>query len=219
MTVMRIHEAVRALLERGSRQELAKDLGVSQALLSQWASGKELITEAHLAKLVDRVTAGAEGTKQAELLRLLLLLAGERTDRALEAEAANDSDRRRWTETSRALMHGALGLGLGLALKTMAGAEKASGRTLCDFPFYPLAIVSGEKREQSSSRITAADFGAVSASHAEFRWLAALSLRADVELYGDKVFVLETAEELRERFGKMHLLIVGSPGSNHLARR
>ena len=67
--------------------------------------------------------------------------------------------------------------------------------------------------------MTAGDFGAVGASHAELRWLCDLGLRNDVELYGDKVCVLESTEELKERFGKKHLLIVGSPASNHLARR
>ena len=212
---MKINEAVRALLDSGkrSRQEICTDLGVSPGLLSQWATGKELITEPHLSKLVDAAIPDSEGTKEAELLRLLLLLYEERVVRGAESE------RQRWTEASRHLAGRALRLGLDLTSTAAAPSAKSSGRTLSDFPFYPLAIVSGDKREDSASRITAADFGAVSASHAEFRWLCALKLRPEVELYGDKVFVLESASELRARFGKKHLLIVGSPGSNHLARR
>jgi hypothetical protein len=97
----------------------------------------------------------------------------------------------------------------------------AGGATLQDFPhaFYPLTVVTGDRRETSRSRINEADFGAVSASPAETRWIGELELRRDVEFLTDKVFVLESADQLRERFAKRHLLVVGSPGSNHLARR
>jgi len=97
---------------------------------------------------------------------------------------------------------------------------KTKSRTLQDFPhaFYPMAIVTGDKREDSESRITVGDFGAVSASPAESRWLLRLGLRSDVEIYSDKVFLLQKPEELRERFGEKHLLVIGSPGSNHFAR-
>jgi len=82
-----------------------------------------------------------------------------------------------------------------------------------------MAVITGDKREESESRITAGDFGAVSASPAECRWLQRLRLRHDVEVFGDKVFVLENVETLKRRFGEKHLLVIGSPGSNHLARR
>jgi hypothetical protein len=209
-----ISEEIRAILERGNRKEIAPRLGLSEPRLSQWATGESLITEAHLARIVD--SEMPDGAKERELFRLFLLLSQER----IEREKDLDKEKPRWTQSS-----------LDLIRRTLAGAldettsrkqsVKRSGRTLCDFPdsFYPLAIVSGDKREDSESRITVGDFGAVGASHAELRWLCELGLRDDVELYGDKVFVLESVDELKARFGKTHLLVVGSPGSNHLARR
>jgi hypothetical protein len=174
-----------------------------------------LITEAHLTKLVDLAITGSDGEKEIELLRLLLLLTQERV-----ARSADDPSRHRWTDSSSSLMRAATDRGMKL-LERSQPIVKSSGRTLQDFPesFYSMAIISGDKREDSSSRITIGDFGAVSASPAEFRWLAALRLQPDVELYSDKVVVLEDIEALRRRFGKRHLLVVGSPASNHLARR
>jgi len=211
-----ISDEVRTILTRKNRKEIAHLLNVTEALLSQWASGKQLITELQLAKLVELLGNGSVREKEDELLHLFLLLWHERIERAVETERKGRVGATPWN----ALALGAMGLvNKATVLKTTP--PKASGRTLNDFPssFYPLAIIAGDKREESASRITAADFGAVSASHAEFRWLCELALRDDVELYGDKVFVLESAEELKARFGQKHLLIVGSPGSNHLARR
>jgi hypothetical protein len=191
-------------------------LNVSATLLSQWTTGNEPISDHLLAKLVELTVDGSQQMKEAELLRLLLLLTKERV-----TKASDDAKASRWTSSSSALMQGAANLGIELVTAASRVTAKVSGRTLRDFPgsFYPLVVVSGDKREDSASRITLGDFGAVSASHAEFRWLNALGLRPDVELYSDKVFVVEDVDELRERFGKKHLLVVGSPGSNHLARR
>ena len=209
---MGITEEVQALLGE-NRKETAARLDVSTGRLSQWSTGAQLITEPHLASLVDHRVKQPD-LKDKELLRLLLLLWQERI-----REDDKDS-KRRWAPASRDLALRAIERALKLTADR-SPAVKSSDRTLCDFPdsFYPLAIISGDKREDSESRITAGDFGAVSASHAEFRWLCQLGLREDVELYGDKVFVLESAEQLKARFGDKHLLIVGSPGSNHLARR
>ncbi len=215
---MSVSDELRAIIDSGKsiRKDIAPELGVSLATLSQWATGKEPISEAHLAKLVDSLVDGSESVKESRFLRLLLLLWQER----IERRSGSGKEKQRWTESSRVLASRALRLALDLT-STRSRPEKSSGRTLHDFPdsFYPLAIVTGDKREDSETRITAGDFGAVSASHAELRWLCELGLRSDVELYGDKIFVLEGVDELKARFGRKHLLIVGSPGSNHLARR
>jgi DNA-binding transcriptional regulator YiaG len=213
-----IHDDVSAILKKAklNRKEIASNLGVSLQLISQWSTGKELIGEPHLARLIELEGPSSREAKEREFLRLLLVLWQER----IERENDQDKDKQRWTDSTKDLARRALKPALDLAT-TRTPNVKSSGRTLCDFPdsFYPLAIVSGDKREDSESRITAADFGAVSASPAEFRWLCELGLQGGAELYGDKVFVLENVEELKARFGKRHLLIVGSPGSNHLARR
>ena len=200
------------LSNHGTRKDIAKKLGVSEALLSQWLTGTEVITEPLLAKIVQEMTVGSHEEKQEKYLQLFLLLAQLRIERSSRRE------KERWTEDSQRMAFRALEQGVAAVRPSV---RKWTGRTLCDFPdsFYPLTIISGDKREDSESRITAGDFGAVSASTAEFRYLTKLGLRHDVEIFGDKIFILENLDELKARFSQRHLLVVGSPGSNHLARR
>ncbi len=211
---MSFTEEIRRLLDT-DRKRIREELGVSTALLSQWSTGKELISEPHLASMVN-LGAGASDTKEEEFIRLFVMLSKER----IIKDNANEQTKRRWTNPSAALALRALDRLLGSAANRSSLRPK-EGATLANFPesFYPLAIISGDKRETSQTRISKADFGAVSASHAEFRWLCALGLREDVEIYGDKIFVREKPDRLKARFGRRHLLVVGSPASNHLARR
>jgi len=197
-----------------NRKETKETLDVSSGLLSQWATGKELITEPHLARLVNGLPLDSDA-KQLEFIRVGLLLWHERVNR----DASLAPDKRRWNTDARILANAALERAMS-TLSQRGHATRTSGRTLRDFPsFSPLAVISGDKREDSVSRISCADFGAVSPSHAEFRWLPSLGLDSSVEIYGDKMFVLEDADKLKKRFGEKHLLVLGSPASNHLARR
>lgn len=217
---MPMKDEVRAMLEGANRKQIAEQLGVSTPLLSQWSTGESLPTEPYLARMIESSLRIPDTAKEGELLRLLLILWQERIDRENEVDKEKHKEDSRWTESSLKLTRRALELARSSTTAKARGV-KSTGRTLRDFPesFYPLAIISGDKREDSESRITAGDFGAVSPSHAELRWLCDLGLRKDVELYGDKVFILESTEELKERFGRKNLLVVGSPASNHLARR
>ena len=114
------------------------------------------------------------------------------------------------------------------ALKAFAapdlGAAEAPpggvGRTFRDFPeaFYPLEVVTGDKREERGFLIDIADFGAYSASPADTRWIFNLGLAEDVVKHIDKNFLLLDEDRLVERFAKKNLLVIGSPASNHLAR-
>jgi hypothetical protein len=198
-----------------NRKETTFLLGVSTPQLSHWATGKDLISEPHLATLVNALPLDME-SKQREFLRVSLLLWQEK----LRRDSGPDRDKSRWNPDTIALAN----LSFERAIATLSDRRqvvKTEGYTLRDFPrsFSPLAIISGDKREDSGSRITWADVGAVSPSHAEFRWLPSLGLDRSVEIYSDKMFVLETADELKKRFGEKHLLVLGSPASNHLARR
>jgi transcriptional regulator with XRE-family HTH domain len=97
-----------------------------------------------------------------------------------------------------------------------------SGKTLADFPYAfdgPFWIVVGDRRESRGRKMTPADFGALSASPADLRYLNNLGLkRRDFQIISDKVFVLAPLDELRQRFANATLIVLGSPASNHAAR-
>jgi len=94
-------------------------------------------------------------------------------------------------------------------------------RTLANFPdgfdgkFF---VVVGDRRETSGRKMTPADFGALSGSPADLRFLDHLRLPRDFQVITDKVFVMEPFHVLREKFANATLVVVGSPASNHAAR-
>lgn len=203
------------LRQAGVKQtKLAVMLDLAAPTVNQWLSGSGKCAEVHLVRIVEALFPQLAVEKRRTLLAELFLL---RQQQRLRQDDADDRDR--LGPSARDLAADAIDL----LLKTLPTHDtpKTSGRTLMDFPgsFYPLTVVTGDKREDSESRINAADFGVVSASPAETRWISRLRLREDVQFLTDKVFVLESAESLQERFGRRNLLVVGSPGSNHLARR
>jgi transcriptional regulator with XRE-family HTH domain len=200
-----------------TQKDLASILRVAIPTVNQWlnednhGNSKEPCGLPHLARIVDEVMKGSADEKEMAFLGLVILL---------DRERVRDGSGK-WTESSRQFALDMLEREYVRLKGSSVQTTKRTGRTLCDFPhsMYPLAIVSGDKREESESRINVGDFGAVSASPAEARWLLKLGLRSDVQLFGDKVFMVEEPAELKTRFGKCNLLVVGSPGSNHLARR
>jgi len=219
----RFHQELKALIKDPDPAKTIKNiviataLDVSESSVSQWMTGKDLCPVPHLARIVAEFAPGDDSSKNAALVRLLLLREMEQLD----------SNGDGWHPGALSLARSSVDSALQQMSRSQQ-APKTSGRTLCDFPnsFYPLAVVSGDKREQSDSRITKADFGAVSASPAEGRWISELGLqqkmmgwKEEVQFFTDKVFVLEDVEHLRARFGKTNLLVIGSPASNHLTRR
>ncbi len=92
--------------------------------------------------------------------------------------------------------------------------------SLSHFPqkFHPLAVIVGDKREDHP--VNTGDLFAFSASPVDDRWLASLGLAEDTEKYSDKVFSPGVAKDdwLRKRFGKSHLISIGSPASNLFTR-
>ncbi len=110
------------------------------------------------------------------------------------------------------------------AAATNKSSIKQHNRTFKDFPhsFYPLAIVTGDKREDRGAHITSADIGAYSATPSDTRWILNLGLDSDikmVEKHVDKNFLLLSDDELIDQFGEMNLLVIGSPAANHLSRK
>ena len=201
-----LESELRKLIGDREHKEINDKLGVSIGRISQLIQRPD---ESFIARLVADDGQAPVGERKRKLVELLLLAESVRIEQENGAK---------WTDAARKFARDSIQD----ALKDLARSpSKTSGRTLCDFPdsFYPLAVISGDKRENSKSRVNEADFGAVSASPAEARWLLKLGLRREVEFYGDKIFVLEDYAQLQRRFGKMNLLVIGSPGSNHLTRR
>ncbi len=201
-----LENELRKLIGERPYKQIKDDLGVSTGRISQLLKTTD---EAFIARLIADNGHTPATEKRTKLTELLLLA---------ELVRVEQDKSSKWTDSSRKLARDTI---LG-ALRELAKPPcKNKERTLCDFPnsFYPLAVISGDKRENSKSRINEADFGAVSASPAEARWLLKLGLRREVEFYGDKIFMLEDHAQLQKRFGKMNLLVVGSPGSNHFTRR
>jgi hypothetical protein len=215
---MELNERLKQVIEQNSvsQKRIALDLDVSPATVSGWlASGPAQCGEAHLTKIVnislEKLSSEEKEALLAELFHLRLRA------RIVHDDAKSEN---KWTPKLRAFAMAALDR-LRVGYSAPAVGRLSQGRTLTHFPdaFYPLTVISGDKREESESRINLADFGVASASPAETRWIARLQLRPDVEFLTDKVFVLEDFEQLRQRFAQRNLLVVGSPGSNHLARR
>ena len=211
----KLDESLSALLKKTkkSNAELAKDLGVSQATVGNWLAGRDQPGRPNLAKIVLKYGPTDRSAKKRCLAQLFVLQEEARTEK--------DEEEKHWAPDAKELALETLAFVRSRLKSVKVSKKKGAGRTLVDFPgaFDPMVVVTGDKREESDTRINVGDFGAVSASPAETRWILKLGLSEDTECFGDKVFVLEDVEQLRRRFGRKNLLVVGSPGSNHFARR
>src|SRR5689334_12121833 len=148
-----------------SRKDICSHLDIARSRLSQWENAGD-ISELQLSRLVDLLVEGSTHEKEETLLRLLLLLVRQQADKEQQSSNDEDAKQQRMSETASTLLRSASDLGIGLLSTAQKSGAKVKGRTLEDFPesFYPLVIVTGDKREDSASRITLGDFGAVSAS-------------------------------------------------------
>jgi len=101
------------------------------------------------------------------------------------------------------------------------GLGSGSHLDLTRFPraFQPLVVVVGDRREETPQNL--GDLFAFSAACVDDRWLADLRLPPGTEKITDKVFLFqepEAADWRRDTFGRKHLLVIGSPAANFLAR-
>ncbi len=210
---MKLHNKLEELLSQSGvkRADLAKRLRLSPSSISPWFNGGQPCPEPYLARIVDEVLGKtlrltSEG-KVALLSELFILSQRARISR----------EGKKWTDSSKALAELAI---KEFNVKESTVASDADG-SLKGFETLAanMVVVTGDKRESSLSRICVGDFGVVSASQAELRWLARLKLPPETDIYSDKIFLLDSPDELKRRFGNKNILVVGSPASNHLARR
>jgi len=192
------------------RADLAASLGVSRSTVSQWLNEANACAEPYLARIVSEYSGSEAAPVQKETLLRLFVLALERR---IESATPDDGV---WSPRAIQLSRAAVKLALD---RLPPGKPSACERTLRAFPdaFLPMAVVVGDKREESETRISAADFGAHSASPAELRYVLQLGLR-EAEIYTDKIFRLESTAQLKKRFSERNLLVIGSPASCHLHR-
>jgi transcriptional regulator with XRE-family HTH domain len=199
-----LHKLLNEIVGNVRGAELARRLDKSPSYVSQIRSGEQIPTPEMLATLAREFNV---------ISRLPDLLVAALHDEVQLVALKLDPD-----SPLKASLLGAIArLPTGL---TSSSVARTSGRTLADFPdsFYPLAVVTGDKREDSGTRISVGDLGVYSATPGDTRWILNLGLRPDVIKHIDKNFVLLSEDELISEFADLNLLIVGSPASNHLAR-
>ena len=201
-----LHTLLNEIVGDISGAALARRLGKSPSYVSQMRSGEQIPTPETLATIAREfgvVSRLPELLVAASRAQAELLVFKNDPDGSLKQHVIVAIDR--------------LGANLPAACKPTV---RVSGRTLADFPeaFYPLAVVTGDKREERGNKISVGDLGAYASTPADTRWILNLGLRPDVIKHIDKNFILLGEDDLVEEFSEMNLLVVGSPASNHLAR-
>ena len=186
-------------MERDVRQyELAKAAKVSDSYVSQVLAGTAVPSD-------ERLAAFARVLNLEDCLPQLLLRAAH--DR-LPASPETAQIRLIYLHLVQQLDADAAKSGTPVAIRTLEYFPRA---------FQPMVIVTGDKREDPPK--TPGDVGALSASPMDDRYLNAIPLPDNTEKISDKVFVVADEAYLRERFGHTNLFVIGSPASNHLARK
>lgn len=182
--------------ENKLQKDLAREIDVTPSFISQVESGETVPSD-------ERLATWARGLGAESSFPLLLLCAAhDRVGDGSEAATVRETYRRMIRE-------------LEATRREPAGFAKA--RTLADLKaFAPMVIVAGDKREDPPK--TEGDVGALSASPHDDRYLHDVSLPQGTDKISDKVFVHLKEEQLRREFGKINLLVIGSPASNHLSR-
>ncbi len=202
-----LQKLLRGIVADVTGSDLAHRLGKSPSYVSQMLNGTQIPTPETLATLV------AAFQVPERLPELLATALREQID-ASEFRTDSDGSRKRMTLSAVERLYSQ-------SLTPPAQPVRTTDRTLAHFPesFYPLAVITGDKREDRTNRISAADLGAYSATPGDTRWLLNLGLRPDVIKHIDKNFVLLGEDDLIAEFAEVNLLVVGSPASNHLARK
>ncbi|MGA2915965.1 MAG: hypothetical protein ABSE89_08080 [Sedimentisphaerales bacterium] len=187
-------------------KEFARKIKKSEGYISQMRAGTQIPTEETLAIITNEFGI---------IDRLPELILSAAWARLKSQTQFNDKDNKLEKSISEAMES----LLQARSLYNKVSAKKF-GRTLNDFPdaFYPLVVVSGDKREERGSNISIADIGAYTATPADTRWILNLGLCSDIVLHIDKNFLLFPDDELIKQFAETNLLVVGSPAANHLAR-
>jgi transcriptional regulator with XRE-family HTH domain len=190
-----------------SQVDLAKSLGIKSPAISNFETGQRLPSLVQLSQLA--------ATLDLDLPSLILCRA---YDEVYALDLGN------WPEKLLKQRPGLLG-GLQRCIHEAESAasvkvlEHLKGRSILEFPeaFPNIRIVTGDKREYPPK--TAGDIGAYSASPIDDRWIYRLNLPKTTEKVSDKEFVISSEDRLREEYGNCTLLVIGSPASNHLARK
>jgi len=182
-----------------SQDEMATRLGLTRGVIASYEGGQSApdpVRAVHMARIL--------GARPDEFLLL-----------AIAQRSASDPDREGVERLQRTL--GELLGGRGPDLSDSDSPDQPT--TLQHFPrrFSPLVVVVGDRRETEPKNI--GDLAAFSASPVDDRWLPALELHKTTEKVSDKVFVTAPREWLVEKFGRTHILAIGSPAANLFTRR
>ena len=185
-----------------TQDELARDVGVTRSVIANYERGETVPDPTRALELAHVLSAKKEDF-------LLLSVAS-----SVAARPANDlaaAPRQAAIETLERLHRAAHGV-------EPRQPVNADYLTLADFPdrFLPLTVIVGDKREDDPKN--PGDLFVFSASTVDDRWLMDLGLPRGTEKLSDKVLMTASEQWLEERLGRTHLLVIGSPASNLLAR-
>jgi len=218
-------ELLQEILGHRDRKEVREKIGKSSSYVSQILNGREVPTIEVAAVIASHFAP----ERMKELMVASVIARFDRGGLGQEDEALKD----------RALEE------LQSCLPERPRDQQIAGRSFLDFPelFQPLVAITGDKREERNQHVMAADFGVVTATPADTRWLCNLQLSKDTTQQVDKNFVtlcsvskkpssqpdekppheIREAQEaqteyLIENYAEKNLLIIGSPAANHVAR-
>jgi transcriptional regulator with XRE-family HTH domain len=162
---------------------------------------------------VGHILRGREIPTPAEALKLADALDAPRLAYVLSALAATNTELKELVDPLRTAPE--MRPGTGKPRETLR-----SHLSLLDFPdaFTPMVVVVGDKRE--SDPRTPGDLYTYPASSVDDRWLCDLQLPPGTEKLSDKVLMSAWHDRawLKSKLGSQHLLIIGSPASNLMAR-
>ena len=220
-----LHAALNEILASAKVETVAKAIGTSKSYVTMIKKGKEIPTDVTLAALARKYAPD-------RLPELLCRAAWARAQRQEHRPEDQQKPQKLGKEQKpppkpKKVDPEAMEL-LKKTLKAMAEYPPpvpplaiTHPRTLRDFPhgFYPLTIITGDKREHQPDRLTAGDLGVVSATPADTRWVLGLGLGPSVTMHVDRGLHSYTAEQLISRYAETNLLVVGGPATNHLTRR
>lgn len=188
-------------VQKRTQDDLAKKTGTNKQRMSAIEHDKSLPTVEQLVKMCEALTVAPDQ----KIVWLLTWLDGK-----LRQSRLSDEEKEVYQK--------AIGEAIVKISQSNATWQQGTFRSLEDFPgaFTPLTIICGDRREPYPQ--SRGDLFAYSAAITDLMFLPWLGLGHETIIQSDKLFVLMDDEYLRREFGKMNLLIIGSPAVNFAAR-
>ena len=204
---------------------LAEKVGTEPQWLSSIENGRGIPSAALLIKIHEALVADAESAPTNDLGVWLLKWTEAKLEREVGKSAQTqkecDAESKQENERIQARARDAISKFYSQTIRTKVHRRKTSTvPTLADFPdaFDDLVVVCGDRRESPPK--TKGDIFADSFSSADLTHIPELFERCgrQLDIRSDKGFILGDRDYLTREFGERHLIVLGSPAVNLLAR-